>query len=469
MISKELQQFESHVGKWVVESKIPGVAIATAKEGNVDYAQGFGYRNEEKGLPMKADTFLGIGSVTKAYTCVAIMQLAEQGRLAVDDPVVKHLPKFRLKDAEHGKQVTIHHLMTHTSGLPSLPYLARGMHRSLQHDPATKYYPFRWTEADTPIDTYDQLLDAIATTDYDLLDGPGKFFCYSNESYALLGAIIEAVSGQPYEDYVRDHLLRPAGLHDTDFVSRGLDDDERATELYTMDPEKKEPVATPGWWQSYVFSAAGFLYSTVGDVARFMDLYRTGGLIGDVRVLSEASVAAIVKPHVRCDVNQFYGYGVMITPNYHGVTLIEHGGDIKGAAAMASCVPELGRTFAGLSNLGASPTTKLVTGGIHAFAGVPLDQSRIVSTGYTVSDDELARYTGTFESGEGAEVTVRVANGGLVLSMQGQTEDIPAEPYSKDAFAVSLGGREVGITFQENADGDIAWMSFGYRTIPKVR
>ena len=132
-----------------------------------------------------------------------------------------------------------------------------------------------------------------------------------------------------------------------------------------------------------------------------MDLYRTGGLIGDVRVLSEASVAAIVKPHVRCDVNQFYGYGVMITPNYHGVTLIEHGGDIKGAAAMASCVPELGRTFAGLSNLGASPTTKLVTGGIHAFAGVPLDQSRIVARATPYPTTNWPGTPGTFESGEG--------------------------------------------------------------------
>lgn len=466
--SRELQQFEAYVGKWVAEKKAPGIAVATAKEGMVDYAQGFGFRNRELGLPMKPDTIIGIGSVTKTFTAVAIMQLAERGLLSVHDPVVKHLPNFRLSDPEHAAKVTIHHLLTHTAGIPSLPYLVRGMYHSVINDPAARFYPFRWTDEDTPIDTYDEMMRVIAETDYALLEGPGTFFSYSNESYGLLGAIIEAVSGQPYEDFVRESLLKPAGLHDSGFVSEGMDSVERATELYCTDPESKETVPTPGWWQSFVFSAAGFMYSTVLDLVRFMDLFRTGGLIGDVQVLSPESVKAMVTPHITCGVGHYYGYGVMVTPDYHGVTIIEHGGDIKGAAALAACVPELGRTFAGLSNLSAFPTSKVIAGGINVFAGVPADQSRLPDTEYPVSAEELEQYTGQYESGEGSSITVTVADGALVLKLKGMDEELVAKAIGKDTFVVNLGGREAGIVFNAGKSGNIASMSLGYRAITKV-
>ncbi len=118
---RSMESFEVAANKVIEEQKIPGFVVGVSKDGKRLYDQSFGYRDTEEQYSVNADTIFGIASMTKSFTCVAIMQLQEEGKLHVHDPVITYLPSFKTPHAENTKEITIHHLMTHTAGLPPLP------------------------------------------------------------------------------------------------------------------------------------------------------------------------------------------------------------------------------------------------------------------------------------------------------------------------------------------------------------
>jgi CubicO group peptidase (beta-lactamase class C family) len=196
----------------MAEHKVPGVAVSVISGGEVIYKKGFGFRDQERGLPVTPDTIFGVASVTKSFSALAIMQLAESGKLSLGDPVQKYIPGFDLPGGG-GEAVTIHHFLTHTSGLPPLPTLGYSIRGNTMPDPdddepkkedSQKEQP---EHPQQPINTYDELTGYIRNGDFKLLGKPGEYCSYSNDCYGLLGVIIEAVSGENYEDYMRKHIL----------------------------------------------------------------------------------------------------------------------------------------------------------------------------------------------------------------------------------------------------------------------
>src|SRR5690625_2957109 len=135
-----MSTFEHQAKQLIEKEQIPGVSLALNEDGTRIYEQGFGYRHVENQLPVTPDTVFGIASMSKSFTCVAIMQLQEAGKLTVHDPVIKHLPNFRLPYPSYAEQITIHHLMTHTSGIPPLKTHVFARKRSIDQDPAAKDY-----------------------------------------------------------------------------------------------------------------------------------------------------------------------------------------------------------------------------------------------------------------------------------------------------------------------------------------
>ncbi|WP_188624710.1 serine hydrolase domain-containing protein, partial [Caldalkalibacillus thermarum] len=229
-----MNKFEDYAQGLIDKYQIPGVGIAFAKNGDIIYWKGFGYRNVENKLPVTLDTVFGIASVTKSFTCAAIMHLQEAGKLDVQDPVIKYLPEFKAGTPEQTKKMTIHHFMTHTAGLPPLPSLKYANKRSIDADPSAQDYPGLKVKEDDqgPIDTYEQLMEFIAGLDFELLGEPGTEFSYSNDAYALLGAIVERVSGKFYESYLKENILEPAGMVNTCFLIEELGDHDDVTSLY---------------------------------------------------------------------------------------------------------------------------------------------------------------------------------------------------------------------------------------------
>lgn len=464
----ELTVFEGKAQELIDKYQIPGVAIGLAHNGNLVYEKGFGFRNIEKQLPVNMDTVFGIASVTKSFTCVAIMQLQEQGRLSVHDPVVKYLPEFKTSTDATDK-MTIHHFMTHSAGIPPLQTLFYANKRSIDADPSAQDYPGLKIKGvkQEPIDTYAQLIDFIGSLEFELLGEPGTEFSYSNDCYALLGAIIERVSGIPFEQYVKEFILQPCGMVNSGTLLDELKDNDNITSLYATKKLEDgfEVYEAPVWWDSPAMRAAGYLKSSVNDMLRYAEIVRNNGKVGENQILSAESVQQMITPHIECAPGRFYGYGLMVTPNYHGATLVEHGGNLKAIASQLSIIPERGITGMILTNLAGVPASTIMAGALNviedrAFTASPVDLEEVECT-----EADLAEYEGNYVSNEGMRLTVAVNEGALQFSSPGV--QFPVQCIGKDLFLASVKDQREVIRFVRNERNEITRVAYHFRQFPK--
>ncbi len=329
--------FEKEVANVIEKHQIPGTGIGINFQGKRLYDKGIGYRNVEKQLPVTSDTIFGIASMTKSFTCVAIMKLQEQGKLSVHDQIVTYLPEFNVPNETYRKQITIHHLMTHTAGLPPLNTHKYARKRSVDADDSAKDYGLDLIEDDgKPLDTYEQFFDYMSQIEFEMLGEPGTQYSYSNDSYGLLGVIISRVSGQSYESYVEEHILQPAGMDNSFFSLKELKNRDNVTVLYASKKENDKKIVYPApiWWDAPTMRAGGYLKSTVHDILRYLEIIRTKGMVDSERILTVESVNELIHPHVQVSPGNFYGYGFSIIPDYYGSTLIQHGSGLKGVSSL---------------------------------------------------------------------------------------------------------------------------------------
>lgn len=464
-----MQQFEEFSLSLIDQYRIPGVSIGINENGTSTYYRGFGFRDVEKGLPVTGDTVFGIASITKSFTCVAILQLQEAGKLSVQDPVIKYLPELSLTDNEKTAQLTIHHFMTNSSGIPPLPSLIYANKRKLDQDPSWNDYPGLNIDEDDlqqPIDTHEELIDFINKQKFDLLGSPGIHFSYSNDAFALLGAIIARVSGQTYEDYVKDHILIPAGMVNSTFDLDSLEDTTEITMLYAEKASDKSIYAAPVWWDAPSMRAAGYLKSTVNDILNYTEVYRNGGLVGENRILSEESVKQMIYPHIEIDPGKYYGYGLMITPDYYGNTLVEHGGSLKAIASLMSIVPELGISSVVLTNLAGVPASNILRAALNNYQGKDVLCEHAVYEEHDMSITELKRYIGNYTSNEGMQLKIDVENDELTFYTQGSYHSIHC--IGKDLFLATIKGQEEIIRFIADDNGEIDRILYHFRQFPRT-
>lgn len=445
----------------------PGLAAAVAQDGGEVYAEGFGERELGGGAPVTPDTVFGVASVTKSFTALAIMQLAEAGKLAVEDPVTRYLPEFRTPDLDATRAITIHHFLSHSAGFPPLPSRFFAFARSAEGDPAAGGKP-AWAADHAPIDTFEDLMDYLAAGGYEMLGPPGAQFSYCNEGFALLGAIVERVSGEGYEAYVQRHILAPAGMtHSGYAVAQLREFPEVVTFHASRDKDgTKEIYAAPNWLYSSVWSPAGSLNTTVRDLLRYLEIYRTGGMVGGDRLLSDEGIARMTTPHApRSSPEASYGYGLAVIPNYHGVKVIRHGGGRKGISADVTVVPERGFTAAAIANLAGVPVGQVTLAALNAELGLPLDTAVGEYADAPCPPERFARYTGNYRSGEGANITVTAEDGALVVAFEGKR--ITARPVGEDAFALLTETGEQYTRFLVRDGGTAQAMTMGSRIVPR--
>jgi len=196
-----LVELETYLTKLTNSKVPPGLSIVVVRNDEVAYANSFGQANRSEQTLTNMDTTYHWWSMTKVTTAIAIMQLQEKGVLNIDDPVEKYLPFFQVEfKGEAVKEITIRHLLNHTSGMRDVPAIIGWVHYEdeiyNQTDLVKKYLP-----------EYKELLFL-----------PGSNAAYTNLGYMVLGSIIEAVSEQRYEQYITDHILIPAGMNNTGFL-----------------------------------------------------------------------------------------------------------------------------------------------------------------------------------------------------------------------------------------------------------
>jgi CubicO group peptidase (beta-lactamase class C family) len=321
-----------------------------------------------------------------------------------------------------------------------------------------------------PLESIPEMIDLINAAPIGQVAEPGKLLSYSNESYALLGEIVHRVSGLPYEQYVTEQILKPAGMTNTVWDDATMADKPEYATLYSLVPQPDAPMgvgalATPVWWNMGLMSPAGALRSTVQEMLRFSEIFRTGGLVGETRLLSEASVKAMMTPYIEADAGVSYGYGLMIK-QVGGQTVIQHGGANKGVSAIFSVIPEQGLTGVGLANAAGVPSELVLQGALNLASGLPLMAGAEPKPTIEIDAEKLAAYAGTYAGGEAAPASFTVENGALVFDQMGMK--FPMRPVGPDLFAVAMGPQEVNVRFIADEAGKYHAISIGFRIWQKL-
>ena len=314
------------------ETHLPSVTIAAVERGETVYARGFGMRDVERALPATPRTRYGIGSVTKSFTCVALLQLQEQGRLRVDDPVEDYLP---VTVRPFGEPIRLHHFMTHSSGIPALAYAEA----IIRHGSGA-------SDRYLPMGGYDDMLTFLNGSGEWVYARPGERWFYLNEGYVLLGAVIERVSGESYTDYVHNHILGPLRMTRTSYIADMVGDDDIAIPyVITKDKEQR-----PSRYLNGRLTSDGGLISSVDDMTAYLKMFLGNGRINATPVLSPASLEAMLGRYVALPQETYpgsdptpighYGYGLNTYPDFFGHTLAGHGGAVLVSTAHLAFIPE---------------------------------------------------------------------------------------------------------------------------------
>ena len=276
-------------------------SILIARNGEVLLSKGYGFANREQKNPSNPQTKFRIGSITKQFTAMAIIILEAQGKLDVQDHICNYLSEC----PEAWETITIHHLLTHTSGIPNFTDFAD--------------YRQTWARPSPPMETinrfYDKPLDFR----------PGESWSYSNSGYILLGQIIERVSGQSYEDFLQEHIFTPLQMTNTGY-------DHNQDDLAVG---YKSIFSEADFIDMSIPYAAGGLYSTVED------LYRWDQALYTKQLLQQDYVDQIFAAHVAIPNldGMAYGYGWIIGLE-DGRQIITHGGGINGFVTSIARYPQ---------------------------------------------------------------------------------------------------------------------------------
>jgi CubicO group peptidase (beta-lactamase class C family) len=316
------KEMESYLNTLVAENKLSG-AILVARDGIPVASKAAGIANKATGAPITFNTKFNLGSMNKMFTAVAIAQLAQAKRLSFDDPISKHLPDYPNKEV--ADKVTIHHLLTHTSGM--------GL-----------YWNEKFRAQREKLLTVASHLPLFASDP--LSFAPGEKFQYSNSGYMVLGAIIEKVSGQDYYSYVQEHVYKPAGMVDTGFYEPGKEIPNLAIGYSRMGPDGK-PLAEARDntnTREVRGGPAGGGYSTVEDLVRFHMALRSYKLLNQeyTKLVTTGKVEA-GGPMGR----YAYGFGDKM---FDGKHIVGNNGGSGGIAANFEMYPELGYTSVMLMN-----------------------------------------------------------------------------------------------------------------------
>lgn len=285
-----------------------GAVVVIQKE-KVIYKKAFGLADREWDVGNTIDTKFRIGSITKQFTAACIMQLAEQGKLSVDDKLTKYFP-----DYPKGDSVTIHMLLNHTSGIMNYTNI-----------------PEFWPKAVIPL-SIDSMIAVFKNKPYDF--SPGMQWNYSNSGYFLLGVIVEKASGKKFRDYLWEHVIQKAGLKNTDM--------DRLDSLLTY--RAKGYAKTPTGWRhaNYISMespfSAGAMFSTLNDLYNWMQALMHN------KIVSPASTQKMMTPYLRN-----YGYGLIID-SLKQHKRIWHNGGIPGFASHLAYYPADEVYVAALSN-----------------------------------------------------------------------------------------------------------------------
>ena len=333
-------------------------SVLVAEKGKVIYKKGFGFADIEWNIPNQPDTKHRLGSITKQFTSMLIMQLVEQGKLKLDVPISTYLPDYPKKN---GDVITIHHLLTHSSGTPNMTSFPN-FFKNISHN------------SYTPV----QLVNLFA--DSTLQFKPGERFDYSNSGYILLGYIIEKVTGKSYEQVLQENIFTPLKMNNT-----GYDHHKTLLKNRASGYEKNgRGYVNANFIDMSVPYAAGSLYSTVED------LYLWDQALYGNQLLRKENMELLFTRHIPSGGSYYYGYGwgmgeIPLGNTAERIETIGHSGGINGFNTQLTRIPSDKSFIVLLNNTGGAPLDQM----INAIAAILYDKSYDLpkrSVAYSLAD-----------------------------------------------------------------------------------
>jgi CubicO group peptidase (beta-lactamase class C family) len=472
-----LQDMDAYVAAVRLTFDVPGIAVAVVKDGEVVLARGYGER--EQGKPARVDehTLFAIASNTKAFTSASLSMLADEGKLTLEDRVIDHLPWFRMSDPYVTREMRIRDLLVHRSGLG----LGAG---DLLFWPTT---------------TYSNREVAERLRDVPLAGGFRERYAYDNILYGVAQLVIEQASGQSYEQFLRTRIFQPLGMRHTRYNSDALTPrDNVATGHAKADFTTLVPAPRMTWKN---VAGAGGLYSSVSDMARWMNAQLAGGVYRDAKghehrlftperqqaMWSLVTPMPIAEPKVealKAARPAFLGYGEGWTVSeFQGEKLVWHTGGWPGMVSRVTLVPEHGLGIVVLTNQEVGAAFNAVTLKVldACLANSGTDWLAAYSAQVALSKDNadahwrklqaardassrpslpLEKYAGTLRDPWYGDVNVTKEDSGLVLRFSRTPELVgDLQPWQHDTFVVRWRERwlnaDAFITYALNPDGSV--------------
>ncbi|QKZ13495.1 serine hydrolase [Spirosoma sp. KUDC1026] len=404
----------------------PGCTALVARKGQIIYQKAFGMANQELDVPMKPDNVFRIGSITKQFTAVAILQLMEQGKLSLQDEITRFIPDYPTQ----GKKITVEHLLTHTSGIKSYTDM--------------KEFGSIMKKDMSPT----ELIDFFKNQPMEF--EPGTKWAYCNSGYFLLGYIIEKVSGKTYPQYTEEVFFKPLGMTNSYYGDNAKLIKNRAAGYQ----EGKNGINNADYLSMTQPYAAGSIQSTVGDLWKWHQAVHSYKL-----VKKETLDKAFTRYRLSDGKLTNYGYGWTLG-TIQGNPTIEHGGGINGFLTEGIYLPQEDVFVAVFSN-STSNSPDMVASKMAALTiGKPYDYTEIA-----IEPSALQSYTGVYENTEGIQRAITIADNQL-YSQRTDSPRYKLKAYQRDKFF--LENSLTNIEFIRNGTGQVEQIRFQSRELSET-
>jgi len=347
---------------------VPGMSVSVLHDGKVE-AVGTGITSIATRQPVTPETIFQIGSISKVFTTTVAMQLVDEGKLDLDEPIITYVPELPLADAGARAGITLRHVFSHSGGFEGDTFTDFG----------------RGHEA-----------NAAAVAEFGSLKQwflPGELFSYNNNGFTLAGLVIERVTGQPFEQVVEERLFKPLQLESTVYFAENAITYPHAVGHYLRKREEGPAIARPYSFPRHI-NAPGGIIATAGDLIRFAQMHIAGGELDGTRIISQDSAVLMQTPYITSwDQNCSFGQGWYIT-EYPDLKIVQHGGSTMGFRAMLRFAPDRGFAIALLTNgdSGTSAYDSIYEWALQHYLGFSMPKP----SGITVPDAELDRLAGLY-------------------------------------------------------------------------
>ena len=310
----EKEAIDEFVTKYIEHNGLPGASIVIVKDGKVIYEKGYGHDSEGKTLTEKS--LMRIGSVSKSFTAFSVLQLVDEGKIKLDDPVVKYLPELTMDDTRLQK-VTIRHLLSHTSGIPS-PTIVPPANTIKAGVSRLHYWKLQWQ--------------------------PGDKYFYSNANYWILARLVEVISGMEFPEYLKKNIFSPLGMDDTLSATNSGDSVRDLTQGYITAYGTSLP-----WSElEQMFSGSGGVISTASDMGKWLSLHTNDGKnVNEERLLSKSLLEESYSPQPG---SSKYGLGWSFSSPNIKPARISHSGALSTGQAQQDIIPSSGYAVAVMLN-----------------------------------------------------------------------------------------------------------------------